>query len=349
MSNSLDDPIKTGKELDYSIGSKPFFVLAPMDDVTDSVFRQLISSVSAPDLAYTEFVNVDGLQSPGRPRLSSKLLASSREAPLIAQIWGKNPDNFYKTAKEIADGTFARELGMGESFSYAGVDLNMGCPQKTEVNGGTCSALINNRPLAHEIIEATREGLAGKLPLSVKTRIGFSEIDMTWIDFLLSHNLNMLSVHGRTRKEMSKVPAHWECIGEARRLRDQLAPNTLIVGNGDVSSRREGEQLAEKYELDGIMVGRGIFSDPFLFSKQSPWLDYSPSQKIELYMRHVKLFAETWQNKQKPVYVLNKFCKLYINGFNGAKDFREKLMNCESIETLISELNKYELVPELVK
>jgi tRNA-dihydrouridine synthase len=97
------------------------------------------------------------------------------------------------------------------------------------------------------------------------------------------------------------------------------------------------------------MVGRGIFSDPFLFSKQSPWLDYSPSQKIELYMRHVKLFAETWQNKQKPVYVLNKFCKLYINGFNGAKDFREKLMNCESIETLISELNKYELVPELVK
>lgn len=315
---------------------KPFFVLAPLDDVTDTVFRQVVAGCAPPDLYFTEFVNVDGLQSPGRPKLLKKLRFTTGEQPLIAQIWGKSPTNFYKTAQQVADGTFTRELGLPEGVNFAGVDLNMGCPDKTIVKNGTCSALMNNRELAGEIIAATREGLTGRLPLSVKTRLGFNEIDMTWLEFLLQQKLNMLTVHGRTRREMSKVPAHWDRIGEARELRDKLSPSTLIVGNGDVRNRQHGLHLAKQYKLDGIMIGRGIFEDPFAFAERSPWADMSAEQRIALYKKHIELFAETWQNRERPIQTLNKFCKIYINGFNGAKELREKLMAVGSTDDLLT-------------
>jgi tRNA-dihydrouridine synthase len=314
---------------------KPFFVLAPMDDVTDTVFRRVVKASATPDLFFTEFVNVDGLQSPGRPRLINKLRLSSQEGLVIAQIWGKNPDNFYKTARQIADGTIAREVG-AENFNFTGVDLNMGCPQKNEVKAGACSALINDRPLAEAIIDATRDGLDNKMPISVKTRIGFNEVDLTWPEFLLNKKLDMLTIHGRTRKEMSKVPAHWEIIGQVRELRDRIAPDTLIVGNGDVINYEHGKQLAEQYQLDGIMIGRGIFQDPFAFAENSPWENYSKEQKIELYKKHIQLFADTWKKNERPVYVLNKFCKIYINGFDNAKELRDKLMNITDPKELIS-------------
>ncbi len=327
----------------YASLPKPFFILAPMDDVTDTVFRRIVGDCAAPDLYFTEFVNVDGLQSPGRPRLLKKLQFTADEQPLIAQIWGREPENFYKTAREVADGTFARELGLpegvnprsGSGTGFAGVDLNMGCPEKTAVKNGTCSALIKDRPLAHEIIEAAREGLSGKLPLSVKTRLGFNEIDMTWIEFLLGHNLAALTIHGRTRKEMSKVPAHWDQIGEARELRDRLAPETLIIGNGDVRDRDHGLQLIKKHGLDGIMIGRGVFQDPFAFSDDSPWEELDADQRVDLYKKHVELFAKTWQHGERPIHTLNKFCKIYINGFNGAKEMRERLMNAHATDELL--------------
>src|SRR5665213_1600578 len=263
---------------------KPFFVLAPMDDVTDTVFRQIVAGCAAPDLFFTEFTNVDGLQSPGRPKLLKKIQHTNEDRPLIAQLWGLKPENYYETAKQIAAG----ELG-----TFAGVDINMGCPAKSEFQNSTCSALIKpeNRQLAGDIIDATRKGLDGKLPLSVKTRIGFNDIDMSWFDFILGKDLDMLTVHGRTRKEMSKVPAHWDIIGEVVKRRDTLAPETLVVGNGDVMDHAHGLELAKKYKLDGIMIGRGIFHDPFVFAAQSPWKEYSKEQKIELYLKHVKLFA----------------------------------------------------------
>jgi tRNA-dihydrouridine synthase len=314
---------------------RPFFVLAPMDDVTDTVFRQVIADCAAPDLFFTEFVNVDGLQSPGRSKLLKKLQFTATETSLIAQLWGLKPENFRKTAEQIADGTFARELGLPEGANFVGVDLNMGCPAKSEVRNGACSALIKNRPLAAEIIAATREGLAGRLPLSVKTRLGFSEVDMTWIEFLLDQNIDMLTIHGRTRKEMSKVPANWELIGQAREMRDAQNPSTLIVGNGDVINRAHGLELAAKYQLDGIMIGRGVFHDPFAFAAESPWDDLSKEARIELYRKHVTQFAETWQHNQRPVHTLNKFCKIYINGFDGAKELREQLMEADSTDQLL--------------
>lgn len=319
--------------------TRPFLVLAPMDDVTDTVFRQIVADAAAPDLYYTEFVNVDGLQSPGRAKLLKKLRFTTKEQPLIAQIWGKNPENFYKTAQQIADGTFAREMGLPNKLNFAGLDLNMGCPDKTAVKHGTCSALINDRELAGEIIQASREGLAGRLPLSVKTRTGFNQADLSWFEFLLDQKLNMLTIHGRTKKEMSKVPANWDLIGQARELRDKLSPATLIIGNGDVETRQQALDYAKKYKLDGVMIGRGVFHDPFVFAQNSPWPGYAKQQRIDLYKKHVQLFADTWQNNERATHTLNRFCKVYIQGFDGAKELREELMAAKNTEELTNLLS----------
>lgn len=295
-----------------------------MDDVTDTVFRQLVAACAPPDLYFTEFVNVDGLQSPGRPKLLKRLQFTPAEQPLIAQIWGKNPDNFYKTASELV------------ALGFAGIDINMGCPDKTVVKNGSGAALINNRALAIEIIKATQAGAAGQLPVSVKTRLGFTEVDYSWHQLLLEQNLSMLSVHGRTRTQMSKVPADWDAIAHIRGLRDLVAPSTLIVGNGDVLSRAHGLELAARHKLDGIMIGRGLFHDPFLFATTSPWEHYSRAERLALYRRHIELFAATWQDGERAINTLNKFCKVYINGFDGAKELREALMACSSSEALLA-------------
>jgi len=307
-----------------------------MDDVTDTVFRQIIQSTAAPDLFFTEFVNVDGLMSPGRDKLMKKLRFVESERAVVAQLWGLKPENFKAVAEQIADGTIARELGLPDGCNFVGVDLNMGCPAKSEVQNGACSALIKleNRQLAEQIVDATREGLAGRLPLSVKTRLGFNEVDMSWFEFLLGKDLDMLTVHGRTRKEMSKVPARWELIGDVVKLRDKLAPQTLMVGNGDVENRAHGVELAKQYGLDGIMIGRGIFHDPYAFAVNSPWEQKTEAERIALYRQQVELFAATWQNRERNIKTLNRFCKVYINGFDGAKELRERLMGAEDTDEL---------------
>ena len=294
---------------------KPFFILAPMDDVTDTVFRQIVLDCAKPDMFFTEFVNVDGLQSAGRKHLLHKLLLSGKEKPVIAQLWGLKPENFYKTTKELI------EMG------YSGVDLNMGCPVKTVIKNGACAALINNRELAGEIIDAAREAAGNHFPVSVKTRVGFTTVDMSWIEYLLSKKiLNMLSIHGRTAKQLSAVPADWSLIGQARELRDSLSPNTLIVGNGDIMTRLDGEVVAKKYNLDGIMIGRGIFHDPFIFSKDSPWPDWSKQQKLSLFSKHIQLYLNTYNDGERRFEALRKFCKVYINGFDGASELRTNFM-----------------------
>jgi tRNA-dihydrouridine synthase len=153
----------------------------------------------------------------------------------------------------------------------------------------------------------------------------------------------MLSIHGRTAKQLSKVPADWEAINYVRELRDQLSPTTLIVGNGDVKNRREAEKLAKQYKLDGIMIGRGIFDDPYAFSSKSPWHEMTERQKLDLYTKHVKLFAKTWPNGERKLHTLNKFCKIYVNGFDGAKELREQLMAAKSTDELLQNLTSEKL------
>jgi tRNA-dihydrouridine synthase len=307
--------------------AKPFFVLAPMDDVTDTVFRRVVSSCGKPDIFFTEFVSVDGLMSPGRDALWKKLeFDAPSETPLIAQLWGLKPENYRAVARELA--------GLG----FAGIDINMGCPVPVVIKNGACSALINNRQLASDIINATIEG-AGDLPVSVKCRLGFNTIDLSWHEFLLGHKISALTVHGRTTKELSKVPNHWDEISKVVTLRDEIAPKTVIVGNGDVSSRAQGLDMAQQHGVDGIMIGRGVFHDPFVFAEHSPWQAMQPTDKIRLFQKHIQLFIETWGNKKNPA-SLKKFAKVYLQGFDGASDIRVSIMEQSSVEQMLELLLK---------
>lgn len=305
---------------------KPFFALAPMDDVTDTVFRRIIAGTAAPDVFFTEFASVDGYMSEGRHAVEQKLTFTDSETPLIAQIWGLKPENYQTATEQLA--------GRG----YSGIDINMGCPVPKVIKNGACSALIKNRPLAADIIAATKAG-AGKLPVSVKTRIGFNKIDLSWIEFLLQQDIAALTVHGRTTKEQSKVPMHWEVFDEIVAMRNKIAPQTILIGNGDILTRQQGMQKAEEYGLDGLMIGRGIFQDPFVFAEDSPWSDMPTEDKLGLYQKHIQLFADTWGPDKNPA-VLKKFCKVYVSGFDGASELRSAVMEQDNAPDLLKLLQE---------
>ncbi|HAQ1137859.1 TPA: tRNA-dihydrouridine synthase family protein, partial [Enterococcus faecium] len=173
---------------------------------------------------------------------------------MVAHIWGDKPEFFREMSIAMA------EMG------FQGIDINMGCPVPNVAERGKGSGLILRPEVAAQLIEAAK---AGGLPVSVKTRIGYTEMSEMeeWISHLLHQDIANLSVHLRTRKEMSKVDAHWEVIPKIIALRDQIAPQTLITINGDIPDRQTGEELAEKYGVDGIMIGRGIFKNPYAFEK----------------------------------------------------------------------------------
>ncbi len=300
---------------------KPFFVLAPMDDVTDTVFRRLVADWAAPDLFFTEFASADGLQSPGREAVMRKLQFTKSEHPLIAQIWGKRPEDYRKTAEEIV------EMG------FDGLDINMGCPVPKIIKNGCCSALINNRELAESLVQEAKAGVGGRISFSVKARLGFDSIDLSWIEFLLRQGLDALIIHGRTTKELSKVPMHWEVFPEIMKLRDKIASETKIVANGDILSRQQGIELAEKYGFDGLMIGRGVFRDPFVFAQHSDWAEMPKADKIAMFRQHVELWSATWPSANPAA--LRKFCKVYINGFVGSKELRAKIMEQTTINELL--------------
>ncbi len=307
--------------------TKPFFVLAPMDDVTDIVFRQVIDKLAPPDVYFTEFVNVDGLQSRGRKRIIHKLWLEKTKKPVIAQIWGKTPNNYEKVAAELV------EMG------FSGVDINMGCPDKSVVKNGCCSALINNRDLAAQIIRSVKKGVNGQIPVSVKIRTGFNEVDFSWPEFVLNRGIDLLTVHGRTTKELSKVPASWDDIKKVREIRDKIAPKTIIVGNGDVESRQHGELLAKQTGVDGIMIGRAIFTDPYIFSNNTPWSNLSEIDKLQIYKSHIELFASTYQNRERNWQSLKRMAKVYIHATQNASTFRDKLVRSETLEDMLEVLS----------
>lgn len=301
---------------------KPVFILAPMDGVTDTVFRQIVASVGKPDVYMTEFVPVDALLSKAADRALRTLKYSEEERPIVAQLWGRDPDKFYKSAKIIS------------KLKFDGIDINMGCPDKSAVKKGACSALINNPKLAGEIIKATTCG-AGGLPVSVKTRIGFKKIDTeNWISFLLKNPISALIIHLRTASEMSKVPAHWEEIEKAVKIRNQLKSKAKILGNGDVKSLKEAREKCQKYQIDGVAIGRSIFDNIWIFNESVDIEKVSPKQKIELLIKHLELFKSTWGD-QRNFELMKKFVKCYVNNFNGALDSRVKLMATKNLDQLI--------------
>lgn len=298
---------------------KPFFILAPMEAVTDVVFRHVVASAAQPDIFFTEFTNAASYCSPkGEHSTRGRLAFTDDEHPMVAQIWGNQPAHFAQMSKGLA------EMG------YKGIDINMGCPDKSVVRQGSGSGLICNNELSAELIAAAK---AGGLPVSVKTRLGSTKIDewKPWLTHLLQQDIANLTIHLRTRKEMSKVPAHFELIPEIKSLRDEIAPQTLLTINGDILDRQQGEALVETYGVDGVMIGRGIFTNPFAFEAEKQL--HSREELIGLLNLqldlHDKYSTELEPRRFEP---LKRFFKIYIRDFPGASELRDQLMHSRTTD-----------------
>lgn len=306
---------------------KPFFILAPMEAVTDVVFRHVVAKAGRPDVFFTEFVSTDGYCSPkGKYSTRERLEFTEDEHPMVVQIWGEKPENFRQMASEM------------KALGFKGIDINMGCPAKDVVKKGAGSGLIRTPALAAEIIAATKES---GLPVSVKTRLGDVKIDewRDWLTHILKQDIENLTIHLRTRKEMSKVDAHFELIGEIKALRDEIAPNTLLSINGDIRDRQHGMELVEKYGVDGVMIGRGIFHNPYAFTD-----GYQPSREeiLNLLYFHLEEF-DLYNDELAPRRFdpLKRFFKIYIRDFENAAELREILMHTKSTNEVREALSRY--------
>lgn len=297
---------------------RPFFILAPMEEVTDVVFRHVIAEAGRPDVFFTEFTNTASYCHPnGVDSLQSRLAFTDDEQPIVAHIWGDTPEHFRQMS-----------IGMKE-LGFNGVDINMGCPVDNVAEKGKGAGLILRPELAAEIIQAAK---AGGLPVSVKTRLGFTEIEewREWLTHLFKQNIANLSIHLRTRKEMSKVAAHWELIADIKKLRDEIAPDTLLTINGDIPNRAKGLELAQQYGIDGVMIGRGVFTNPFAFEKELK--EHNTSEYLRLLHLHLDLYEHySKQFETRSFKALQRFFKIYVRDFKGASQLRNQLMNANSL------------------
>ncbi|HHV8914637.1 TPA: tRNA dihydrouridine synthase [Staphylococcus aureus] len=316
------------KENFWSELPRPFFILAPMEDVTDIVFRHVVSEAARPDVFFTEFTNTESFCHPeGIHSVRGRLTFSEDEQPMVAHIWGDKPDQFRETSIQLA------------KMGFKGIDLNMGCPVANVAKKGKGSGLILRPDVAAEIIQATK---AGGLPVSVKTRLGYYEIDewKDWLKHVFKQDIANLSIHLRTRKEMSKVDAHWELIEAIKNLRDEIAPNTLLTINGDIPDRKTGLELAEKYGIDGVMIGRGIFHNPFAFEKEPR--EHTNKELLDLLRLHLSLFNKYEKDEIRQFKSLRRFFKIYVRGIRGASELRHQLMNTQSIAEARALLDEFE-------
>lgn len=308
---------------------KPFFVLAPMEDVTDVVFRHVVSKAARPDVFFTEFTNTESYCHPnGRESVRGRLTYTGDEHPIVAHIWGDKPEYF----KQMS-------FGMAEQ-GFRGIDINMGCPAHNVAPNGKGCGLIRRPDVAADIIQATK---AGGLPVSVKTRLGYLEIDewRDWLTHVLEQDIANLSIHLRTKREMSKVAAHWELIPEIKKLRDAIAPQTLLTINGDIPDRQTGLKLVQQYGVDGIMIGRGIFTNPFAFEKEPKDHDYQ--ELIDLLRIHLDLFDKYSKLEPRPFRPLRRFFKIYVKGSRGASELRNQLMSTESTDEVRVLLDQFKV------
>ncbi|WP_270168770.1 tRNA dihydrouridine synthase [Paenibacillus sp. SYP-B4298] len=311
---------------------RPFFVLAPMEDVTDVVFRHVVSKAGRPDVFFTEFANTESYCHPeGNKSVRGRLTFTADEQPIVAHIWGDKPEYFHQMS-----------IGMAEE-GFQGIDINMGCPVANVAENGKGSGLICRPAIAAEIIEAAK---AGGLPVSVKTRLGFTAVDewRDWLTHILQQDIVNLSIHLRTREEMSKVDAHWELIPQIKQLRDKVAPNTLLTINGDIPDRQTGLRLAEQYGVDGIMIGRGIFHNPFAFEREPR--EHSSEELLHLLRLHLDLHDQYALLVPRSFSALARFFKVYVRGFRGAGELRNHLMNAKSTREVRALLDEFDSVQD---
>jgi dihydrouridine synthase duS len=302
---------------------QPFFVLAPMEAVTDVVFRHVVERAGAPDVFFTEFANATGWVHAGDRAIAGRLVKTDDEYPLVAQIWGGEPGDMEQFAQHCA------RLG------FAGIDINMGCPAKSAIKSGG-AALIRNPDVAVAAIAAAK---AAGLPVSVKTRLGYSTVDewRAWLTTLLQQDIVNLTIHLRTKKEMSKVAAHYELIDDIVALRDTIAPQTLLTINGDIRDRAHGMALVAAHPgVNGVMIGRGVFADPFCFAPRADNIAQGSGSLVQrnfaLLRYHLDLFDHWQPQLGRPYETLKRFYKIYIRDFDGAKELRDQLMHTTSTD-----------------
>ncbi len=296
---------------------RPFFALAPMADVTDAAFRRLIAKYGKPDVTWTEFVAVDGLVSRGREALLIDLLYTEAERPIVAQVFGSKPEHFAEVATLIAD------------LGFDGIDINMGCPDRNVEKQGAGAAMMKDPGLAKAVILAAKEGSRG-LPVSVKTRIGYNSVQLeTWLPELLSVSPAAITVHARTRKELSDVPAQWEYVKRAVEI--ARGSGVVMLGNGDVKDLDDAREKAAASGVDGVMIGRGVFGNPWRFNPEVRIEDISLSDRLQVMVEHTKLFADTLGD-MKNFAIMKKHYKAYVHGFDGAKELRTALMETNTSE-----------------
>ena len=316
------------KENFWSELPRPFFILAPMEDVTDIVFRHVVSEAARPDVFFTEFTNTESYCHPeGIHSVRGRLTFSEDEQPMVAHIWGDKPEQFRKMS-----------IGLKE-MGFKGIDLNMGCPVANVAKKGKGSGLILRPERAAEIIQATKEG---GLPVSVKTRLGYYEIDewKDWLKHVFEQDIANLSIHLRTRREMSKVDAHWELIEAIKTMRDEIAPHTLLTINGDIPDRQKGLELANKYGVDGVMIGRGIFHNPFAFEKEPR--EHTSEELLDLFRLHLSLYEKYSNEETQQFKALRRFFKIYVRGIKGARQLRHQLMSTETVDEARALLDEFE-------
>lgn len=295
---------------------RPFFILAPMEAVTDVVFRHVVAAAAPPDLWFTEFTNATGWAHAGDRAIGGRLIKTDDEHPIIAQLWGSDPASMEKLAAHCV------ELG------YDGIDINMGCPDSSAVKSGGGAGMILNPENAAAIIAAAK---TSGLPVSVKTRLGYSRIDEwhDWLTHILQQDVVNLTIHLRTKKEMSKVDAHFELIPDIKQLRDDIAPQTLLTINGDIRDRAHGLELVEKYGVDGVMIGRGVFMNPFAFGT-APNTDLTT--RLQLLSLQLDLYDQYHEQTGRPFETLKRFFKIYVRDIPGASELRDQLMHTKSTD-----------------
>jgi len=310
--------------------------LAPMEGVTDSVFRQILCDIGRPDLFFTEFLNVEGFCSKGRDKVMHRLKFREEEKPVIVQLWGNVPEYYAETVKYV------------KTLNLDGIDINIGCSVRDVLSSGRCSALIRDKELVKEIVEAVKSEAQG-LPVSVKTRLGYDHVDIEgWIGFLLGLNLDLITIHGRISKEGYSTPSRWDDISKCAKLKDELSPDTVIIGNGDIKSLKQGQEYVKKYGVDGFMVGRAILNNPWLFSergisenaKGDSGGEVSKEERIETLVKHLNLWEKTWDGS-KPFNSQKKYVKAYISGFKGANELRKELMSTVGLDEVLELLEGY--------
>lgn len=308
---------------------RPFFVLAPMDDVTNVVFRKVVAKAARPDVFFTEFTNTESYCNPDAVfDVRGRLTYAEDEQPIVAHIWGNKPEQF-------------REMSLGMAKEgFKGIDINMGCPVPNVATKGKGSGLIRFPDNAAEVIQAAK---AGGLPISVKTRLGYTNVSewRDWLTHILKQDIANLTIHLRTKKEMSAAPAHWELIPEIKALRDELAPETLITINGDIPDYQTGMELAKKYGIDGVMIGRGIFADPFAFEKEPR--EHSADEMIDLLKLHLDLHDQ-YSTEEEPLRFkpLRRFFKIYVKDMPNAESLKMRLLQTESTDEVRALLKEYE-------